>query len=48
MPSPGAYVKSTVDDQTDVPAPVCDDCLQRHYPQFVPTVEAARLHYWMH
>ncbi len=48
LPSPGAYVASTVDDQYGLALPVCDPCVERHYPEFVAEIEAARLHYWTH
>jgi hypothetical protein len=47
LPSPGAYVAATVEDTScEVPAPVCEACVERHYPERVADVEADRLHYW--
>ena len=43
MPYPGGYDQSTVGD---VLAPICDPCVERHYPDRVADVEARRLHYW--
>jgi hypothetical protein len=46
VPYPGGYDKASVDDSTKVFAPICDACVERHYPERVAEVEAARLHYW--
>ncbi len=48
QPYPGAYDAAAVDDPERPPVPVCDACVERHYAELVPEVEAARLHYWIH
>ena len=48
IPTPGAYVAATVNDPHQLAMPVCDQCVERHYPEFVAHVEAERLHFWMH
>jgi len=35
VPSPGAYVASTVNDPHELAKPVCDRCVERHYPELV-------------
>ena len=48
IPWPGAYVAATINNPEALAAPVCDPCVERHYPQMVKPLEAERLHYWTH
>ena len=43
MSYPGGYDKATINY---VYTPICDACVERHYPDRVADVEARRLHYW--
>ncbi|MEJ7894668.1 MAG: hypothetical protein WKF94_18705 [Solirubrobacteraceae bacterium] len=48
IPWPGAYIEATLNHPEHPAVPVCDKCVQAHYPEKVAEVEADRLHYWTH
>lgn len=48
IPWPGAFVEATINNPQQFAVPVCDKCVQAHYPAKVAEVEAQRLHYWTH